>query len=336
MRLVSFIPPAGTTAQVGVMIGDAIIDVVAGAALVSEEATAAQWDMLSLLRGDHPDVTIAAAADIVQAVINVMGGADPSEAPLGEFNWHEGLTIGDTALVIPTTQVRLVAPLPQVVSLREFDALTDDRTAMIRQAAGYWIGDRNWPAFRFASHTAILGPDEPIELPMTEPLDCGMALGCVIGRAGRDIAPEDADAYIAGYLLVNAWTIRDPLAASLRPRDRATSLGPWLVTPDELEYYRDDDGRLLLELRLLLNGRELSRTNTALMRWSFAELIAFASRDTMLYPGEVIVSGVATGGCLLDLFGDDGPWLRAGDEVVIECTELGQLRSPVGLGLELE
>lgn len=336
MRLVSFIPPAGTTAQAGVMFGDAIIDVAAGAALVSEEAAAARWDMLSLLRGDHPDVTIAAAADVVQAVINVMGGADPSEAPLGEFNWHEGLTIGDTALVIPATQVRLVAPLPQVVSLREFDALTDDRTAMMRQAAGYWIGDRNWPAFRFASHTAILGPDEPIVLPMTEPLDCGMALGCVIGRAGCDIAPEDADAYIAGYLLVNAWTIRDPLVASLRPRDRATSLGPWLVTPDELEYYRDDDGRLMLELRLLLNGRELARANTALMRWSFAELIAFASRDTMLYPGEVIVSGVAAGGCLLDQHGDDGPWLRAGDEVVIECTELGQLRSPVGLGLALE
>ncbi|MCX7859774.1 MAG: fumarylacetoacetate hydrolase family protein [Chloroflexus sp.] len=336
MRLISFIPPAGGTARAGALLGDAIIDLAAAAALVSEEAAAAPWDMLTLLHGDHPDVTLAAAADIVQAVLNVMGGADPAEAPLSEFDWRDGLTIGDTALVIPATQVRLVAPLPRVVSLREFDALVDDRTAIMRQTAGYWVGDRHQPAFRFASHTTILGPDEPIELPITGPLDCGMALGCVIGRAGRDIAPEEAEAYIAGYLLANAWTIRDPLLATLRPRDSATSLGPWLVTPDELEYYRDDDGRLMLELRLLVNGRELVRANTALMRWPFAELIAFASRATMLYPGEVILSGVATGGCLLDRYGDDGPWLRAGDEVVIECPELGQLRSPVGLGLDLE
>lgn len=330
MRLVSFIPPAETTARTGVLLGEAIIDLAVAAALVSEEAATAPWDMLTLLRGDHPEVTIATAADIVQAVVNVMAGEEPAEAPLTEFSWQAGLTIGETALVLPATQVCLVAPLPQALSLREFDALVDEPTAALRRAAGYWVGDQHWPSFRFANHTAIYGPDDPIPLPMSGPLDCGMALGCVIGQVGRDIPPDEADAYIAGYVLVNAWTIRDPVQATLRPRDVGTSLGPWLVTPDEVECYRDDDGRLMLTLRLLLNGREIGQCNTALMRFSFGELIAFASRDTTLYPGEVLIGGVATGGCLLDHYGDEGPWLRTGDEVVVECHELGRLRSPIG------
>lgn len=328
MRLVSFIPPDGGPARAGVLLGDTIIDLAAAVPLVSEDASDVSWDMLTLLRADHPEVNLATAAEIVQAVVNLMGSEDTTTA--GDFDWHSGLTIGDTALILPVTQVRVVSPLPQVVSLREFDALVDDQTAALRQAAGYWVGDRHQPAFRFAGHTAIYGPDERIELPTMAPLDCGMALGCVIGRSGRDIAPEEADAHIAGYLLVNAWTVRDPLLNARRPRDFATSLGPWLVTPDELEYYRDDDGRLLLTLHLMINGREVSYYHTGLMRFPFAELIAFASQDTWLQPGEIIVSGVAAGGCLLDIHGDSGPWLRHGDEVVLVCSELGQLRSPIG------
>ncbi|WP_298818761.1 fumarylacetoacetate hydrolase family protein [Chloroflexus sp.] len=331
MRLLSFISPSGGAARAGALLGETIIDLAAAAPLISEDAAEAPWDMLTILRGDHPDVNLAAAADIVQAVVNVIGGEDPTETPLDGFDWQAGLTIGDTALMVPIHQVRLVAPLPQVVSLREFDALVSEQTSALRQAAGYWVGHQRFPAFRFAGHTTIYGPDESVELPESGLLDCGMALGCVIGRGGRNIPVEEADACIAGYFLVNAWAIRDPLLASLRPRDFATSLGPWLVTSDELEYYRDDDGRLMLTLRLVINGREISRYNTALMRFSFGELIAFASRDTTLYPGEVFVSGVADGGCLLDLNGADGPWLNPGDEVIIECTELGHLRSPIDL-----
>ena len=330
VRLVSFIPPAGGDVRSGVLLGDTIIDLATAAPLVSEDIVDAPWDMLTLLSGSHPDVTLATAADIVQAVVSLMGSEEPMNEPSTSFSWHDGLVIGEDALVVPVSQVRLVSPLPRVVSLREFDAFVDDQAAALRQAAGYWIGDRRHPAFRFAAHTAIYGPDESVELPASAPLDCGMALGCVIGQTGRDISPAEAEAYIAGYLLANAWTIRDPLLAALRPRDVATSLGPWLVTADELEYYRDDDGRLLLTLRLLINGQEVSRYHTGRMRFSFAELIAFASQDTWLQPGEIILSGVAAGGCLLDIQGDSGPWLRDGDEVIIECPELGQLRSPVG------
>ncbi len=334
MYLLSFIPPAGGAPRVGTLLGDVIIDLAAAAPLISEDAAVAPWDMLTLLRGDYPDVNLAAAADIVQAVVNVMSGADPDEPPPADFDWSAGLTIGETMLAVPLSQVRLTAPLPQVVALREFDALSSDQTAKLRQAAGYWVGHRQVPAFLLAGHTTIYGPDEPVRLPTSGSLDCGMALGCVIGRSGRDISPDEAADYIAGYLLINAWTIRDPWLAALRPRDFATSIGPWLVTPDELEPFCDDDGRLMLTLRLTINGQEIGRYNTAMMRFSFHELIAFASRDTTLYPGEVIASGVADSGCLLDIHGDNGPWLQPGDEVIIECTGLGRLRSPIGLALE--
>ncbi len=330
MRLISFLPPTGGPPRAGAIVGAAVIDLPAAAPLVSEDAPDQPWDVSALLRGEQPDLSLAAVTDIAQAVIHVMGSDDLTGMAVSGFDWQHGLMIGETALVWPLDQIRLAVPLPSLTSLRDFEAFADDQTLALRQAAGYWSGDRHWPAFRFASHTMVFGPDQPIALPASGPLDCGLALGCVIGRAGRDIPAAEAAAYIAGYCLINAWTIRDPLLTSLRPRDVGTSCGPWLVTPDELEYYCDDDGRLMLSLRLLINQRLIAQINTASMRFSFAEMIAFASRDTTLLPGEVLCSGIASGGCLFDHHEGAGPYLQPGDEVIIECPELGQLRNLVG------
>jgi fumarylacetoacetate (FAA) hydrolase len=110
-------------------------------------------------------------------------------------------------------------------------------------------------------------------------------------------------------------------------KDFATSLGPWIASPDELPY---EDGRLRLEATVALNGREIARSNAAEQRFTWPELLAHAARDTRLRPGDVLGSGTLNGGCLLEL----GPlagdrFIEPGDTVELSAPGLGTLRTPV-------
>src|SRR5919206_182351 len=109
--------------------------------------------------------------------------------------------------------------------------------------------------FEFTNHNAVYGPGADIPLPHTKALDYELEIACVIGRAGRDIAEEDAEEHIAGYTIMNDWSARDiqreEMSVGLGPakgKDFATSLGPWLVTPDELEDQELSDGRYNLTM----------------------------------------------------------------------------------------
>jgi fumarylacetoacetate (FAA) hydrolase len=112
-------------------------------------------------------------------------------------------------------------------------------------------------------------------------------------------------------------------------KDFATSLGPYLVTPDELEDRRTERG-YDLEMVCRVNGRELSRGNWSTIYFSFAEQIARASADVTLYPGDVIGSGTVGTGCILELGPDNtGGWLKPGDVVEMEIDRLGRLRNEI-------
>jgi fumarylacetoacetate (FAA) hydrolase len=175
-----------------------------------------------------------------------------------------------------------------------------------------------------------------VPAPQGEALDYALGLACVVGRVCRDLAPDEAPDAIAGYLLANSWVDRDAEelerelgAGPAKSRDFATSLGPWLVTPDELELYADDEGRLGLILTARVNGVERSRGTTAGQFYPFAELLAHASRDATLFPGDVIASGPVGGGTLLEASAGFGPWLERGDVVELEATGLGLLKNCV-------
>lgn len=326
MRLVTFTPPDGP-ARAGALLGDAVVDLAAAAALVVEDAESLRWDMLSLLRGDQEEVSLETAADILDVVSQVAGGEELSG----------GLQIGDAAMLFPLAQVGLLAPLPRPSSLRDFFVF-EQHVATARAQRGQKMPEEWYriPTFYFSNHGAIYGPDDDIPMPQTEALDYELELACVIGRQGRDIHPDDAWSYIAGYTIMNDWSARDiqgrEMSIGLGPakgKDFATSLGPWLVTPDELEIYADDDGRLSLTMVARVNGAERSRGNAAGMHYRFADIIAHASRDVTLYPGDVLGSGTVGTGCLLELTAGYGPWLARGDEVELEITGLGTLRNTV-------
>lgn len=198
------------------------------------------------------------------------------------------------------------------------------------------------PVFLFYNSNAVMGPGEPVEVPPgCELLDFELELAVVIGKPGRDLAPEQAGEHIAGYTLFNDWSARDLMApvipfgmGPVKGKDFANSFGPWIVTADELEPYRRD-GRMALELHAELNGVPLPAggDNSVNMAWSFEEMIAFASRGTELTTGDVLASGTCGGGCLLEYWArldvEQVPPLRPGDEVTLVAEGIGALSNTI-------
>ena len=177
------------------------------------------------------------------------------------------------------------------------------------------------PVFYFANPAAVSGPEEEIHFPPESAAwDYELEAAAVVGLGGR----------IAGFTVMNDWSARDlqkmEMAVGLGPakgKDFATSLGPVLVTLDEL-------GDLRLEMVARVNGEERSRGNMGDIHWPWEELAAHAARNTRLLPGEVLGSGTVWTGCILEH--GDGRWLRPGDVVELEIEGIGVLRNVVGGG----
>jgi 2-keto-4-pentenoate hydratase/2-oxohepta-3-ene-1,7-dioic acid hydratase in catechol pathway len=240
--------------------------------------------------------------------------------------------------------VRLLAPLPVPPSVRDFYAFEAHvRTARATRGLGV---DPDWyelPVFYFTNPAAVIGPDADIAVPPgCAELDYELEVAAVVGRPGSDLDPADAEAHIAGYTVMNDWSARDLQRREMRlglgpakGKDFATSLGPVLVTPDELEPYRHAKAHDLV-MTASVNGTEWSRGRLADIHWSFGEMLAHASRGTVLRPGDVIGSGTCGTGCILELSAVHGsaayPWLRPGDRVELEVEVLGTLANTVVAG----
>jgi 2-keto-4-pentenoate hydratase/2-oxohepta-3-ene-1,7-dioic acid hydratase in catechol pathway len=240
--------------------------------------------------------------------------------------------------------VQLLAPLPVPPTIRDFMCFEQHVAAGARRRGGEVVPQwYEMPAFYFTNPYAVVGPYDPVAIPPgSSRFDFEVEVAAVVGVAGRDLAPGDAERYLAGYTILNDWSARDlqfeEMKVSLGPakgKDTATTLGPALVTPDELPHR---DGRPDLEMRVEVNGREYGRDRLDNMYWTFGELVAYASRGTWVRPGDVLGSGTCGYGCLMELtalYGEDRcPWLRPGDEVVIEVTGLGRIANRVVEGVE--
>jgi fumarylacetoacetate (FAA) hydrolase len=331
MRLVSF-GGVDRFAHAGVLIGDCVIDLAAAAPLVYENAAGLRWSMRDILAGLPDGDGLDGVAQIVAAVLDYAGVDDADMPPQ-----DDGVTIGGVELLVPRSRVRLLAPVPHPASLRD-GYLFEQHVATTMAQHGRGVPDAWYeaPTFYFGNHQAILGPEDDLPLPRTAALDYELEVACVIGRAGRDIAEDDAWGYVAGLMIMNDWSARDVQRREMRvglgpakAKDFATSLGPWLVTLDDLEPYRLPDDRYDLTMVARVNGEERSRGNLRAVYHPFAALIAHASRDALLVPGDVIGSGTVGGGCLLELTGGAGPWLAAGDMVELDVTGLGVLRTRI-------
>ena len=184
--------------------------------------------------------------------------------------------------------------------------------------------------FSFIDPATVAGPADEVKLPAEgDALDVRLEIAAVVGGGGRDLTPEQAEPRIAGFTVMGHWATRD---AEGQGTGFATSLGPTLVTPDELAPMRKDKGYDLV-MTASVNGAVRSGANLAATRWSFAELLAHASRGAELVPGDVIGSGTSGAGCVLELSltpgGDESSWLRPGDVVEFAVAGLGTLTNRV-------
>lgn len=243
--------------------------------------------------------------------------------------------------------VRLLAPIPHPPTVRDFYAFEEHvRTARKRRGLEM---DPDWyelPVFYFSNPYAVNGPGDDVAVPPgCAEMDFELEVAAVVGMAGDDLDPDAAERHIAGYTVMNDWSARDvqrrEMKLSMGPvkgKDFATTLGPMLVTPDELEDRRG--GRAFdLAMTARVNGREYSRSSLASIYWSFGEMLAYASRATRVMPGDVIGSGTCGTGCILELALVHGvetyPFLKPGDEVELEVERLGVLRNRVVAGKPL-
>jgi 2-keto-4-pentenoate hydratase/2-oxohepta-3-ene-1,7-dioic acid hydratase in catechol pathway len=253
----------------------------------------------------------------------------------------------DPAEVVSLADVSLRAPIPAPPTVRDFYAF-EQHVKTARKRRGLEM-DPDWyelPVFYFSNPYAVNGDGDNVAVPPgSSELDFELEVAAIIGRGGSDLTPEDGEASIAGFCIMNDWSARDiqrrEMKLSMGPvkgKDSATTLGPMLVTPDEIA-----DARTAraydLTMTATVNGREYSRASLAEIFWSFGEMISYASRGTRVQAGDVIGSGTCGTGCILELAlvhgGDVYPWLQPGDEVVLSVDRLGSLHNRVVAGAPL-
>jgi 2-keto-4-pentenoate hydratase/2-oxohepta-3-ene-1,7-dioic acid hydratase in catechol pathway len=234
-------------------------------------------------------------------------------------------------------EVQLIAPIPNPPSVRDFMAFelhvlnASKRNGRTVKPEWYDI-----PAFYFSNHLVLSGHDEKIERPSScLALDYELELACIIGKEGKNIKAKEAEEYIFGYTILNDWSARDlqrkEMKIGLGPakgKDFATSIGPYIVTKDELEPYRTGN-RFDLTMTAKVNGELLSQGNTKDMYYTFGQMIERASAGVKLYPGEIIGSGTVGTGCILELGPEVHRWLEPGDTVELNITGLGCLKNQI-------
>lgn len=249
-------------------------------------------------------------------------------------------------------EAELLAPVLAPTSFRDAYSFRD-HVAIFSQTRNAPIPAEfdQFPVFYFSNHNAIIGPGDVVCMPdHLKKLDFELEVAIVICRPGKNIKAEEADEYIGGFMIMNDFSARalqaDEMKLNLGPakgKDFATAIGPWLVTPDELEEFKvapkeNHVGNAYnLKMTARVNGVQVSEGNFADMEWTFAEIIERASYGVQLYPGDIIGSGTVGTGCFLELNGTgrlNNPdyaeqWLKEGDEIELEVEGLGILKNKI-------
>ncbi|MDI1235000.1 MAG: fumarylacetoacetate hydrolase family protein [bacterium] len=285
-------------------------------------------NMLSLLNGG-------------EAAMDVMRKA--------ELEIHEGKT--NIEGIIYSDSI-LLAPIPNPTSCRDGYAFRQHVAAARRNRNVPMIAEFDeYPIFYFTNHNAIQGPGEIWCMPdHFQKLDFELEIAVVLGKKGRNIKAEKTDEYIAGYTIMNDMSARtlqmEEMLLNLGPakgKDFSTVIGPYLITPDELQSYlvpaktNHAGNNYNLDMKCWVNGVEVSSGNVGDMDWTFAEIIERCAYGVDIWPGDVIGSGTVGTGCFLELNGTGllndkqfkPQWLQANDLVEMEITGLGKLSNTI-------
>ncbi len=266
-----------------------------------------------------------------------------------ELEIHEGKT--NIEGIIYSDSI-LLAPIPNPTSCRDGYAFRQHVAAARRNRNVPMIAEFDeYPIFYFTNHNAIQGPGEIWCMPdHFQKLDFELEIAVVLGKKGRNIKAEKTDEYIAGYTIMNDMSARtlqmEEMLLNLGPakgKDFSTVIGPYLITPDELQSYlvpaktNHAGNNYNLDMKCWVNGVEVSSGNVGDMDWTFAEIIERCAYGVDIWPGDVIGSGTVGTGCFLELNGTGllndkqfkPQWLQANDLVEMEITGLGKLSNTI-------
>ena len=252
------------------------------------------------------------------------------------FQSHSG---GGKPIAILEKNVQLLSPVPHPQSFRDFYAF-EQHVRAARKLRGLDMHP-DWfklAIFYFSNPAALYGHREDIPYPKgTNELDFELEFAVIIANGGSNIKKEDADPYIGGYTICNDWSARDlqreEMAMNLGPakgKDFASSFGPYMVTPDELEDAWDKNGKLNLRMTCHVNDKLISDGNTNDLYHPFTTMIERASMNAKLLPGDYLGSGTVGTGCILELRPEntDG-WIQKGDVIRMEIERLGVLENKI-------
>ncbi|HTW03725.1 MAG TPA: fumarylacetoacetate hydrolase family protein [Streptosporangiaceae bacterium] len=319
MRLVTFTHPA-TEAEprAGVLHGQSVVD--PGAALYAgygggpdaagRAAAEAPRDMVALLAAGA--LTSGALERAVEFADRAARAGDTLAGPAGE------------AAVLAASAVRLLAPVPRPPRIRDYLTYEAHATGAGRQVPPAFD---EMPICYKCNADTVIGPDEEILWPAySDQLDYELEVGFFVSKPGRNLSVAEAAGAIAGVTFFNDVSARDiqlrEMSMGIGPskgKDFCSVMGPAIVTMDEIDEWN-------IELTASVNGELWSKGTTASRKYSFAEVLAWASYCEDIRPGEFLAIGTVGGGCGLEL----DRWIRPGDVVELSSPQLGTLRSPVG------
>lgn len=292
----------------------------------------------------HPDLPVSMAM-----FLNYWDDVFPV-AQAAERRIKEGS--GRDVHAVEMSEAFLFAPVPHPTSCRDGYAFRQHVAAARRNRKVDMIPEFDqYPIFYFTNHNSIQGPGDVYCMPdHFEKLDFELEAAIVINRPGRNIKAADADNYIAGLMIMNDLSARrlqmEEMLLNLGPakgKDFATTIGPMLVTLDELTDFEipckaGHTGKAWnLNMTCRVNGKQVSSGNLGDMDWTFAEIIERVSYGVNVFPGDVIGSGTVGTGCFLELNGTgklENPgyqeqWLEEGDVVELEIDQLGVLSNTI-------
>jgi 2-keto-4-pentenoate hydratase/2-oxohepta-3-ene-1,7-dioic acid hydratase in catechol pathway len=235
--------------------------------------------------------------------------------------------------------VQLLAPLPNPRSFRDFVSfeqhLLNAAAQFGHQVAAEWY---EMPIFYFTNHQAICGPGAAVRRPAGETrLDYELELACVLGRSGANLSAAEAEDCIFGYTIFNDFSARAIQGREMRchlgpakGKDFANAIGPYLVTKDEVDAFRDETGRLSLRMTSRINGQTICDGNFNTIHYSFGQMLAKASEnDVQLHAGDVFGSGTVGWGSLVETNFQAHRALEPGDVVELEIEGLGVLSNSI-------
>lgn len=326
MKLVSFrvAAPTGWQTRIGAVVDDGtIVDLAVAYRIwlieqgMTEPAAARlsaallPGDMVAFIEGGEPALAAARSA------LDRAAAADACE-------------VCGNRLRYPASGVRLLAPVPRPTLLRDFMAfeahLQNIYPKLEREIPPEWY---NLPVYYKGNPASVAGPDDDVPLPSyADDLDYEFELALVIGKGGINIPREAALGHVFGFMIYNDFSAR-----AIQGREMTVGLGPakgkdfqcghifgpWLVTMDEIPDVYD------LRMVARVNGETWCEGNSGTMHWRFEDMIAHASCDEQVLPGEIFGSGTVGGGSATEL----GRTLQRGDLVELEIDGLGVLRNRI-------